>query len=94
VIKDNPIPPDQARWDVYSKLTYENQLFLWSLLQQAGNTASPRSANQQKIGDLFHAAWMKRRSGRPGPGDRAGAAANRRPEISQRPAGFSGQPNT
>src|SRR6266702_4747298 len=28
-IKDNPIPPDQARWDVYSKLTYENQLFLW-----------------------------------------------------------------
>ena len=54
-IKDNPIPPDQARWDVYSKLTYENQLFLWGLLQQAGNTASPRTANQQKIGDLFHA---------------------------------------
>ena len=54
-IKDNPIPADQARWDVYSKLTYENQLFLWGLLQQAGNTASARSANQQKIGDLFHA---------------------------------------
>ncbi|MGA2715569.1 MAG: M13 family metallopeptidase [Bryobacteraceae bacterium] len=54
-IKDNPIPPDQARWDVYSKLTYENQLFLWGLLLQAGNTASTRTANQQKIGDLFHA---------------------------------------
>jgi putative endopeptidase len=54
-IKDNPIPADQARWDVYSKLTYDNQLFLWGLLQQAGNAAISRSANQQKIGDLFHA---------------------------------------
>jgi putative endopeptidase len=54
-IKDNPIPADQARWDVYSKLTYENQLYLWGLLQQAGNTAVARTPNQQKIGDLFHA---------------------------------------
>jgi putative endopeptidase len=54
-IKNNPIPPDQARWDVYSKLTYENQLFLWGLLEQAGRTGAPRAPNQQKIGDLFHA---------------------------------------
>jgi putative endopeptidase len=54
-IKDNPIPPDQARWDVYSKLTYENQLFLWGLLLDAGKTTATRTANQQKIGDLFHA---------------------------------------
>lgn len=54
-IKDNPIPPDQARWDVYSKLTYENQLFLWGLLLDAGKTSGARTANQQKIGDLFHA---------------------------------------
>src|SRR5271168_751839 len=54
-IKDNPIPPDQARWDVYGKLTYENQLFLWGLLQQAGNATAARTPNQQKIGDLFHA---------------------------------------
>jgi len=52
-IKDNPIPPDQPRWDVYSKLTYENQLFLWGLLQQAGKTERARTPNQQKIGDLF-----------------------------------------
>jgi putative endopeptidase len=52
-IKNNPTPPDQSRWDVYSKLTYENQLFLWGLLQQAGNTGSARTPNQQKIGDLF-----------------------------------------
>ena len=54
-IKDNPIPPDQAHWDVYSKLTYENQLYLWGLLLDAGKTTAPRTPNQQKIGDLFHA---------------------------------------
>jgi putative endopeptidase len=54
-IKDNPIPPDQAQWDVYSKLTYENQLFLWGLLLDAGRTTATRTPNQQKIGDLFHA---------------------------------------
>ncbi|HTA44723.1 MAG TPA: M13 family metallopeptidase [Bryobacteraceae bacterium] len=54
-IKDNPIPADQARWDVYSKLTYENQLYLWGLLLQAGRNDATRTANQQKIGDLFHA---------------------------------------
>ncbi len=54
-VKDNPIPPDQARWDVYSKLTYENQLFLWGLLQQAGQTGAARTPDEQKTGDLFHA---------------------------------------
>jgi endothelin-converting enzyme/putative endopeptidase len=54
-IKDNPIPADQARWDVYGKLTYENQLYLWGLLLQAGKPAPGRTPNQQKIGDLFHA---------------------------------------
>jgi len=54
-IKDNPIPADQARWDVYSKLTYENQLYLWGLLLQAGKTDAARTPNQQKIGDVFYA---------------------------------------
>ncbi|MEP6715533.1 MAG: M13 family metallopeptidase [Terriglobia bacterium] len=54
-IKDNPIPPDQARWDVYAKLTYENQLYLWGLLQQAAKPSPTRTASQQKIGDLFGA---------------------------------------
>src|SRR5580704_15928353 len=54
-IKDNPIPADQPRWDVYGKLTYENQLYLWGLLLQAGNTDRARTANEQKIDDFFHA---------------------------------------
>jgi len=54
-IKDNPIPADQASWDVYGKLTYENQLFLWGLLLEAGKADHTRTPNEQKIGDLFHA---------------------------------------
>jgi endothelin-converting enzyme/putative endopeptidase len=54
-IRSNPIPADQPRWDVYSKLQYENQLFLWGLLREAGNTAAPRTPDAQKIGDLFYA---------------------------------------
>ena len=54
-IKDNPIPPDQARWDVYSKLQTDNQQFLWGLLLQAGKTDSPRTPEAQKTGDFFYA---------------------------------------
>ena len=54
-IKKNPIPPDQARWDVYSKLQYENELFLWGILEEAAKLSATRSAAQQKIGDYFQA---------------------------------------
>ena len=36
----NPIPPDQAHWDVYTKLATENLQFLWGLLAKA---AEPRA---------------------------------------------------
>ena len=54
-IKNNPIPPDQSSWDVYAKLNNENQRLLWGILQQAGESSHPRTANEQKIGDFFHA---------------------------------------
>jgi putative endopeptidase len=54
-IRNNPIPADQARWNTYSKLTDENQKFLWGLLQEASANDSPRKPAQQKTGDLFHA---------------------------------------
>ena len=49
----NPIPRDQARWDVYSKMAVENQRFLWGLLQEAARPEPDRTASQQKIGDYF-----------------------------------------
>jgi putative endopeptidase len=54
-LKQNPIPPDQSRWDVYAKLAFENQRFLWGILEEAAKPAAQRSANVQKIGDYFAA---------------------------------------
>src|ERR1051326_7715393 len=54
-IKKNPIPPDQARWDVYGKLQYENEMFLWGILEEAAKPVANRSAARQKIGDYFQA---------------------------------------
>ena len=54
-IKNNPIPADQARWDVYSKLGDENQRFLWGILEQASHVSPARTPSEQKIGDFFAA---------------------------------------
>ena len=53
--KLNPIPPDQARWDVYAKLTDDNQRYLWGLLDEAARPTAQRTPLQQKIGDYFFA---------------------------------------
>jgi endothelin-converting enzyme/putative endopeptidase len=50
--KLNPIPADQATWDVYSKLTNENEQFLWGILEQDAKAAG-RTPVQQKVGDYF-----------------------------------------
>jgi putative endopeptidase len=54
-LKKNPIPPDQARWDVYSKLAEDNQRFLWGILEQASKPAANRSLVETEIGDFFYA---------------------------------------
>jgi putative endopeptidase len=54
-IKNNPIPPDQSRWDVYSKLEDDNQHFLWGVLEQAAKPTANRSPIETQIGDFFHA---------------------------------------
>ncbi len=52
-IRRNPVPPDQASWSIYGKLSYANQRFLWGLLQDAAKPGAHRDAVQQKIGDYF-----------------------------------------
>ena len=59
-IKQNPIPPDQAGWNVYAKLADENMRFLWGILDTAAKPSSQRPANEQKIGDLFHACMNEK----------------------------------
>ncbi len=51
--KNNPIPVDQTRWDVYGKLSVDNQRYLWGILQDAAKPVSGRTPTQQKIGDYF-----------------------------------------
>jgi endothelin-converting enzyme/putative endopeptidase len=54
-IKKNPIPPDQSRWEVYSKLSDDNERFLWGILQEAAKPQATRSAIEVQIGDFFNA---------------------------------------
>src|SRR5215467_3965520 len=54
-MKGNPIPPDQASWSVYGKLTVDNQRFLWGILDDLAKKTSGRTPTQQKIGDYFGA---------------------------------------
>jgi putative endopeptidase len=55
--KNNPIPADQSRWEVYSKLADDNTRYLWGLLEQSAQAKPGRSAVDQKIGD-YYAACM------------------------------------
>jgi endothelin-converting enzyme/putative endopeptidase len=68
-IRNNPIPPDESRWSVYGKLAWENQRFLWGILDGLTKITSGRSLTQQKIGDYFAAcmdeAAVEKSSGRP-----------------------------
>jgi putative endopeptidase len=54
-IKNNPIPPDQAAWNVYSKLQEDNERFLWGLLEQAAKGDANRNAVERETGDFFYA---------------------------------------
>ena len=53
--KNNPIPPDQASWDVYAKMAQDNRRVLWGILDRLANQADGRTVAQQKIGDDFAA---------------------------------------
>jgi putative endopeptidase len=55
-IRNNPIPADQASWDVYAKLSNENRQFLWGILEENAKRTN-RTPAQQKIGD-YYAACM------------------------------------
>ncbi len=56
-VKNNPIPPDQSSWSVYSKLQQENQLILRDILEKAAQGGAARTSVNQKIGD-YYAACM------------------------------------
>jgi putative endopeptidase len=59
-LKNNPVPADKARWDVYVKMAEENKRFLWGILDTLSRQAEGRSQPQQQIGDLFAACMDER----------------------------------
>ncbi len=60
-MKNNPIPADQAHWDVYAKLAQDNQRYLWGILVSLGQPGIERNAAQQKSGDYFAACMDTQR---------------------------------
>jgi endothelin-converting enzyme/putative endopeptidase len=54
-LKKNPIPSDQSSWSVYSKLTQDNERFLWGILEDTAKPNPARSAVEREIGDFFAA---------------------------------------
>ena len=50
---NNPIPPDQSRWDRGSELAERNRAILRNILEKAAVNDSKRSAVDQKIGDFY-----------------------------------------
>jgi putative endopeptidase len=60
-MKRHPIPPDQSAWGVYYKLAYENQRFLWGILEESARPNPGRDTVQRKIGDYFAACMDESR---------------------------------
>jgi putative endopeptidase len=52
-LKNNPIPPDQSAWSLYSKMEDENRARLRDILEAASTPGPGRSPIQQKIGDYY-----------------------------------------
>jgi len=51
--KNNPIPPDQARWGRFNELAEYNRQFLHNILEKASANDPKRSPVMQKIGDMY-----------------------------------------
>ena len=54
-IKNNPIPPDQARWGRFDELAERNREVLHQILEEAARPEPKRDAISQKIGDYYFA---------------------------------------
>ncbi|HEU0140130.1 MAG TPA: M13 family metallopeptidase, partial [Bryobacteraceae bacterium] len=52
-MKQNPIPPDQARWGRFDELQERNRHTLRDILEKAAVSNAGRTAVEQKIGDYY-----------------------------------------
>src|SRR6267378_5571936 len=54
--KENPVPPDKARWGSFNELEQFNQLALKGILEAAAAQAHRPGSVEQKVGDFFRSA--------------------------------------
>lgn len=54
-MRNNPIPADQTRWSVATKLQDENRTLLRQILENATKASALRTPTDQKIGDYYAA---------------------------------------
>jgi len=52
-MKNNPVPPDQARWGRFNELAERNREILHQILEKAAEPNPKRSALEQKYGDYY-----------------------------------------
>src|SRR6201992_4297401 len=51
--KNNPIPPDQARWQSFLQLRQRNDWLLYQELEAASKPTPSRTSLEQKYGDFY-----------------------------------------
>jgi putative endopeptidase len=54
--KNNPVPPDKARWGSFNELEQFNQLALKGILEAAASRPHKPGSVEQKVGDFFKSA--------------------------------------
>jgi putative endopeptidase len=54
-IRANPIPADQSGWSTYGKAYFNNQRYLWGILEDAAMDDPQRNETQKLIGNYFAA---------------------------------------
>jgi putative endopeptidase len=55
-LKENPVPPDKARWGAFSELQERNWYLLHQILNTTSQEENPANSVPQKVGDFFKSA--------------------------------------
>src|SRR5260370_15764138 len=55
-LKENPVPPDKARWGGFTELSGRKRVLTHQILDSTAATAAPANSPAQKVGDFFKSA--------------------------------------
>ncbi|HEY3853424.1 MAG TPA: M13 family metallopeptidase [Verrucomicrobiae bacterium] len=55
-VKENPVPPDKARWATFTQLAERNSFLIHQLLEDAAVSKAPKGTPQREAGDFYISA--------------------------------------